>query len=299
MNSRINHGNETIASGYRLAARSSRFYNHLARVALRSLTKVPDREQKVAIGPDTETNSVAAPSLLRIIRFDPEHNRIQRGTVTVPMCEQEKRLLELLIADERKPIPKAQLIKGVWGARADVVVDANLAHLVCRLRKQLRCVDLPDVVCTVPGVGYALLVDGMQQPERREGIEPIPGRERAQHGEDGPPDLLTWLLIILSIWMIAWQLTSTWTEFKRQLPEGVEKIDVSYRNFQTTVYKIGNTKISYQNVLKHLANTCKIDRPHWLMYFISGRNIYVDLYTGEGMQRCVLELSALEKEAPK
>jgi DNA-binding winged helix-turn-helix (wHTH) protein len=215
------------------------------------------------------------------------------------MCEQEKRLLELLIADERKPIPKAQLIKGVWGDRANVVVDANLAHLVCRLRKQLRCVDLPDVICTVPGIGYALLVDGMQQSQRPEDIKPEPGQEREQHGEDGRSYLLTRLLIILSGWMIAWQLTGTWTEFKRQLPEGVEKTDVSYRNFQTTVYKIGNAEISYQNVLEHVASTCRIDKPHWLMYFLSGRNVYVDLYTDAGIQRCVLELSALEREKPK
>ncbi len=294
MNSKADFANATATNGYRRVAHTHRLSGLAASFAKRCLSKLPDGKRGIAAAPDTDDESVAAPRLAQMIQFDAEHNRIHRGPVTVAMCAQERRLLELLIEEETRSVPKAQLIRGVWGDRASVIVDANLAHLVCRLRKQLCCVGLPDVIRTVPGIGYKLLIDGVQS-EAQEAIEPGPTKGSGTRGEKGSAYFLKRLLIVLSGWMVVWQMTSTLTESKPQLPEGIEKTDLIYGNTRTTVYEIGQTGISYQNVLEHVMNTCNVHKLRWIMYFISGQDVYIDLYTENGVHRCVAAINTVEK----
>ena len=71
------------------------------------------------------------------------------------MSATEYRLLEFLMERPGRVFSREQLLDGVWGS--DIYIDERTVDVhVGRLRKALNLTNLPDVIRTVRGAGYAM-----------------------------------------------------------------------------------------------------------------------------------------------
>ncbi len=93
------------------------------------------------------------------LRLDPATRRVHRGEVELSLTTREMSVLEVLMREAGRVVPKQELLARVWND--DFEGDANIVEVYVRYLR--RKVDLPfDRVAieTVRGSGYRLAVDG-------------------------------------------------------------------------------------------------------------------------------------------
>ncbi len=95
--------------------------------------------------------------------FDSDRRELHDGTKSVHLGPKAFRLLEILIANRPRPLPKQELYESIW---EDTVVDeSNLAGLINELRAALGDrARKPRFIRTVHGFGYAFFCDVKNEP---------------------------------------------------------------------------------------------------------------------------------------
>jgi DNA-binding response OmpR family regulator len=86
------------------------------------------------------------------LRVDPVTREVRLGEQLVALSAKEFALLHALAAEPTRVVPKAELLRDVWGYRSAGATRTVDAH-ACRLRKKLG----RSFVMNVRGVGYRLL----------------------------------------------------------------------------------------------------------------------------------------------
>jgi DNA-binding winged helix-turn-helix (wHTH) protein len=94
---------------------------------------------------------------------------VSHGRRRTSLSRTELRLLEALLEGAGNPVPRARLIERAWPGCEMTGADKgnDLAVYIYALRKQLARVGLADVLRTVRGTGYALVVDQIVPPRAR------------------------------------------------------------------------------------------------------------------------------------
>ena len=87
--------------------------------------------------------------------FDPVAKTLRQGDKRCTLSRREADLLEILLKNVGKTIPRATLLARVWGPDAEVE-EGNLENYVHFLRRRLRSLECPLELVTMRGVGYAL-----------------------------------------------------------------------------------------------------------------------------------------------
>lgn len=92
------------------------------------------------------------------LEIDTATRRVHRGGRLVFLSETEYRLLEILARAAGEPVSKGEILREVWGnaGRDPNVVEVYVSYL----RNKLDRDDLPRLVQTVRGRGYALRQSG-------------------------------------------------------------------------------------------------------------------------------------------
>lgn len=90
------------------------------------------------------------------IEIDPQRHTVERDGVTVPVTPLEFRLLVYLVSNAGRVLTHNMILTSVWGSEY-----ADELHMLrvnmSRLRQKLACdPDRPELVRTVPGVGYTV-----------------------------------------------------------------------------------------------------------------------------------------------
>ena len=99
----------------------------------------------------------AISSLLKCgdVELDRETYRVHRRSREVRLGPTEFKLLEFFMSSPGRVFSRSQLLDGVWGH--DIYVDERTVDVhVGRLRKALNLSNMPDVIRTVRGAGYAM-----------------------------------------------------------------------------------------------------------------------------------------------
>lgn len=91
------------------------------------------------------------------ISFDPDTNRLSKGTKDCTLSKREGALLEVFLRNPGQILPRPLLLNRVWGLESDVE-EGNLDNYIHFLRRRLKTVDSSIVLKTVRGVGYQLEV---------------------------------------------------------------------------------------------------------------------------------------------
>lgn len=92
------------------------------------------------------------------VRMDLTAHRVLRNGRPIHVGPSEFRLLRFLLSHPGQAFSREQLLDAVWGHDANVLPRTVDVHIL-RLRKALDRPGLPDLVRTVPWVGYALEID--------------------------------------------------------------------------------------------------------------------------------------------
>jgi two-component system response regulator MprA len=98
-----------------------------------------------------------ATSLLQVadLRIDPLARRVWRGTTEIELSKTEFDLLELLVRNTGIVLDHSLIYERIWSY--DFGPDSkNLAVYISYLRRKIDLDDLPKLIHTVRGVGYAL-----------------------------------------------------------------------------------------------------------------------------------------------
>ena len=91
------------------------------------------------------------------LELDRQSHRVRRAGRDLHLGPTEYRLLEYLMRHPGRVYSREQLLDGVWGN--DVYVDERTVDVhVGRLRKALNISNMPDIIRTVRGAGYAMEV---------------------------------------------------------------------------------------------------------------------------------------------
>ena len=98
-------------------------------------------------------------SLLKLgdITFDPENNRLFKGTKECTLSKREGALMEVFLRNPGQTLTRTVLLNRVWGLDSDVE-EGNLDNYIHFLRRRLKSVDSSLVLKTVRGIGYQLEV---------------------------------------------------------------------------------------------------------------------------------------------
>jgi DNA-binding winged helix-turn-helix (wHTH) protein len=114
--------------------------------------------------------------------LDTDRRLVERAGTAIHLTAKALALLEILIAERPRAIPKHELIDRVW---PDVVVAAeNVKNLISELRTALDDPGLPSVIRTAHGFGYAFVAeaaendDSLAKDQRARPVEarnPYPG----------------------------------------------------------------------------------------------------------------------------
>lgn len=82
---------------------------------------------------------------------------VQRGEVVVQLTSREFQLLDLLLRNQEKLIPREVILERIWGLETDVSSN-NLDAYIRLLRRKLSSFEDVAVLHTVRGIGYRLEV---------------------------------------------------------------------------------------------------------------------------------------------
>ena len=89
------------------------------------------------------------------IRMDTESHRVSRDGTSIHLGPTEYRMLKVFLEKPKRVFSRARLLDLVWGT--DIYVDERTVDVhVGRLRRAINVADLPDLIRTVRGAGYAL-----------------------------------------------------------------------------------------------------------------------------------------------
>lgn len=107
--------------------------------------------------------------------FDPEGRQLRRGDEEIRLSPRTFRLLEVLIEERPRAVPKRELMNRIW---PDVVVEeSNLKTTVSELRAALDdAVKTPKLIRTVQRYGYAFIGEVA--------ADMLPSKTYRLHGED-------------------------------------------------------------------------------------------------------------------
>lgn len=87
------------------------------------------------------------------IVMDRGEHRVTRSGDQVYLTAKEFRILELLMERKGLLVPREAIVKHIWGVHAKPSMHSLDTHLL-NLRKKLCVNDRPNVITTIPGVGY-------------------------------------------------------------------------------------------------------------------------------------------------
>lgn len=89
------------------------------------------------------------------LTLDPMRKSLVNGAEACSLSKRESDLLEILLKNAGKPIPRSTLLTHVWGPDAPVE-EGNLENYVHFLRRRLKSVHSELALTTIRGVGYLL-----------------------------------------------------------------------------------------------------------------------------------------------
>jgi DNA-binding response OmpR family regulator len=89
------------------------------------------------------------------LEVDRHSRRVKRGTSVVPVTAKEFALVELLIMNAPKTVPRSEIIEHVWDCHFDS--ETNLVEVyINRLRQKIDTPGKAKLIHTVRGVGYRM-----------------------------------------------------------------------------------------------------------------------------------------------
>lgn len=87
---------------------------------------------------------------------------VRQGQTDIQLTSREFQLLDLLVRNQERVVPRAFILERIWGVEA-AVSSNNLDAFVRLLRKKLRMFNNQVMIQTIRGIGYKLKVhDGCQ-----------------------------------------------------------------------------------------------------------------------------------------
>jgi two-component system response regulator MprA len=89
------------------------------------------------------------------LTLDPDTREVRRGDRPISLTRTEFTLLELLLANPRRVLTRAQILEQVWGYDFPTTGNA-LEVYIGYLRRKTEAGDEPRLIHTVRGVGYVL-----------------------------------------------------------------------------------------------------------------------------------------------
>lgn len=119
-------------------------------------------------------NRENAPEVLRYgaLEINPAARQVTFGLTPVDLCRQEYALLAHLARDPDRVFAKDELIRDVWGFRAQGKSRTVDSH-ACRLRRKLALAGADGWITAVWGIGYRLAPDAHAE------LRLLPGRRSA------------------------------------------------------------------------------------------------------------------------
>lgn len=81
--------------------------------------------------------------------------QVERDGNTIPLTPREFCLLEVLLKNKGRVLPRSRIVQAVWGYDAEVE-DNTLDAFIRLLRQKVERGDRPKLIRTVRGVGYCL-----------------------------------------------------------------------------------------------------------------------------------------------
>ena len=80
---------------------------------------------------------------------------LSQGENSIKLSLKEYQIMEMLLANPRRIIPKERFIEKIWGYESDVEYN-NIEVYISFLRKKLHAIDSPVQIRTARGIGYSL-----------------------------------------------------------------------------------------------------------------------------------------------
>jgi two-component system, OmpR family, response regulator MprA len=102
-----------------------------------------------------DTGGASRPLEFADLRLDPDTREVRRGTRPISLTRTEFALLELLLANPRRVLSRAQILEQVWGYDFPTTGNA-LEVYIGYLRRKTEADGEPRLIHTVRGVGYVL-----------------------------------------------------------------------------------------------------------------------------------------------
>jgi two-component system response regulator MprA len=101
----------------------------------------------------------AAVLIYEDLELDPAAHTARRGERPIDLTRTEFALLELLLRNAGRPLPRETIMDRVWGWESEPTSN-SLEVFVGYLRRKTEAADEPRLIHTVRGVGYVLRGDG-------------------------------------------------------------------------------------------------------------------------------------------
>lgn len=93
------------------------------------------------------------------LKIDTRNLNSQRGTDKIEFTRREVDLLEYLIKNQHRPVPRAELLNKVWGYNRDSEIETRTVDIhIAKLRRKIE-VDSqnPRLLVTIRGEGYKMV----------------------------------------------------------------------------------------------------------------------------------------------
>ena len=88
------------------------------------------------------------------LTLDVEAHRVERDGRPLALSAREFALLELLLRQKPRVLPRARIVAALWDGQAEPATNA-VEVLVSRLRRKVDVAGRPPLIHTVRGIGYA------------------------------------------------------------------------------------------------------------------------------------------------
>lgn len=113
--------------------------------------RVVIRRQQLLMGPQDDGDLANA-----TIRFDPRRQIVHRGHREVRLTPIESRIMRLLMERPNSVVQTDTIIEEIWGYRSENIASLLKTHIHNLRRKVEGDTSDPELIRTVPGVGYTL-----------------------------------------------------------------------------------------------------------------------------------------------
>ena len=121
------------------------------------LARVRARFRRALAAPIEDRGGAGELALLDL-RLNPDSREVRRGGRAIPLTRTEFSLLELLMRNSRRVLPRLTILEGVWGGGFPTSGNA-LEVYIGYLRRKTEAAGEPRLIHTVRGVGYVLRED--------------------------------------------------------------------------------------------------------------------------------------------